>query len=104
MQLPAPLFKGQKRPDLALNLSGIIGQNNTTANGNNVNNSGTNNGDSRLLNNDYGSTRSSSSSDHLNNGKENNGNTMDLSRKLRLERIAVFMLDKFEINNFLFSF
>lgn len=35
------------------------------------------------LNNDYGSTRSSSSSDHhLNNGKENNGNSMDLSRKL----------------------
>ena len=34
------------------------------------------------MSNDYGSTRSSSGSDHLNSGKENNANTMDLSRKL----------------------
>jgi len=77
-----PLNNGQNRQnDLALNLSGIIGQSPTSLNGNNTASNNLN-GNSRLMNNDYGSTRSSSSSDHLNNGKENNGNTMDLSRKL----------------------
>jgi len=69
-------LNGQNRQDLALNLSGIIGQGTSSMNGN------INPGLNGRLNNDYNSTRSSSSSDHLNGGKENNSNSIDLSRKL----------------------